>query len=877
MPLKRKKSKIVDLSPKNNLERESVLDLRQKKKEKFKNHLVKRTVPVSNKDERERKIVEFFQDKDKVQEERRALFDFSKGVSSVKKARADKSASVFSAPKASNSAGLQKNFDEAGIVDLKSFKDKKYESARKTAIDLKKKNHPVKKNLKPWIQIPKSVRSNQIKREYSKPIDGEPDWKFPVKSKEELLFEAQNEEPIRVEKKKKEPRTQYLINLREEILTPRLKKIFSTSLSLALIIIILPIAIIGAKVLLNFEKGESLSYSNEKVGVKEAQASIGDAEIGRIKKYDEVTDETYVKIIEEFEKIEAIVNSKEFDNEVKTINQHEKVERVENFLDQAEENISKYEKFTSSQNEPSSLTIIQEATDLKKNLAESKNQLNEALYQIDNFNLDDISPAAVEKLRQLKEILPDMISRIADLESYISVIFEFFGLNEKKKYLVVFEDNKELTATGGAIVSYAVIEMQNGKAKNISPKQIYDLELLYREKIIPPKPLQKAIANWSIYDSNWWADFGTTSEKMVWFYEKTGGPPVDGVIAVNDDFLKDFLDFLGAVEISDAGGEKLVINGGNFYEFLNEESALKYKNEIEKKHQSVLPKLFEEIINRCGELDFSYWDRISQKMKVNILAKNILLNSFDQKIKGTLSFLGLNGSLYETRRDYLSVITSNINDIEEKIEIKEEIIHEAQVQIDGTILNTVTLKKRFLNPESMLENYDEPFTDWIRFYVPEGSQLVSQKGFANGNFEPLIDYEKLGYKEDISISQTRRNSHIDPETKMMIYEENGKTVFANWVHYSPQEEAEVQITYLLPFSLNLNKEEEEPVADLYSLFVQKQPGNNNVELQTKLSGLSDYAYVYHYPNELVLSRAGWEIKQNLLEDKFYAIVVKKED
>jgi len=235
--------------------------------------------------------------------------------------------------------------------------------------------------------------------------------------------------------------------------------------------------------------------------------------------------------------------------------------------------------------------------------------------------------------------------------------------------------------------------------------------------------------------------------------------------------------------------------------------------------------------------------------------------------------MGWSGEILNTTKDYLSVINTNISGLKTDGVIKQKIIHQAEIQEDGSIIDTVTIKRKHEGGHEIYDWSNATNCNWLRVYVPENSELISSSGFTREFVDPPLDYDKLGFKEDFQVKQMEESYQIDEDSTTRIYKEKGKTVFANWVYVSPGETVTVSFKYLLPFRVDLDNVRKP--ADSYSLLVQKQSGSENVELESQLTGLEGCEYIYSHPSNLNINQGGWSISEHLATDKFFALVLKK--
>src|SRR3989344_7519944 len=129
---------------------------------------------------------------------------------------------------------------------------------------------------------------------------------------------------------------------------------------------------------------------------------------------------------------------------------------------------------------------------------------NQALEKID---LDDIPEEKRDVFLAVRQNLPTLIGLMQKFEHNEALLEELLGGNGPRKYLFLFQNNHELRATGGFIGSYALLDINDGVVRRFFVDGIFNPDGQLKEKIVPPKPIQKISASWSLHDSNWFPDF----------------------------------------------------------------------------------------------------------------------------------------------------------------------------------------------------------------------------------------------------------------------------------------------------------------------------------------------------------------------------------
>jgi hypothetical protein len=189
--------------------------------------------------------------------------------------------------------------------------------------------------------------------------------------------------------------------------------------------------------------------------------------------------------------------------------------------------------------------------------------LNNQLEQINVSNLPDQYQENFAFLKRktadLKEILNEFNVLTGDLQKVI-------GKGSNKRYLFVFQNNTEMRASGGFIGSYALVDFENGKLKKIETPGggSYDTAGGMRRLVQAPEPLWLISPLWHFWDANWWPDWPTTAKKLEWFYEKSDGPTVDGVISFTPTVIEKMLKAIGPIDMTEEYG--VIIDSENFWE-----------------------------------------------------------------------------------------------------------------------------------------------------------------------------------------------------------------------------------------------------------------------------------------------------------------------
>ncbi len=470
----------------------------------------------------------------------------------------------------------------------------------------------------------------------------------------------------------------------------------------------------------------------------------------------------------------------------------------------------------------------------KKDLDEVRGSLDLAQKNLNQVKTADLPLDKRGSVINLKNKLAIIIMAVDSFSDNSYIVADLLGANGPRKYLFLFQNNQEMRATGGFIGSYGVLSIDSrGQIKNFFVDGIFNPDGQLTEKIVPPKPIQKISTAWSMHDSNWFPDFPLSAKKAMLFYEKTGGATVDGIIAITPTVMQKLLTITGPIVMENYD---IVLTADNFVQNIQYEVEEDYDKE-ENKPKKILSDLAPIVLNKIFSSDNS--KTIAKTMEVlneSLTEKQILFYSSNDDLQKIISKLGWSGEILQTQKDYLSVVNTNINGYKTDGVVNEKINQQINILPDGSIVDTVTITRIHNGGNKEYDWWNKVNADYMRVYVPKGSKLLEVEGQTKEVDKSPVDYNALNFKRDIDVEREEKSIKIDADSGTRIYDEFGKTVFANWVYVSPQEKVVVKYKYLLPFKISFSKDNP---ASTYSVLAQKQSGSFG----------SDYSLQITYPKK----------------------------
>jgi len=467
--------------------------------------------------------------------------------------------------------------------------------------------------------------------------------------------------------------------------------------------------------------------------------------------------------------------------------------------------ISQKNLFSSLKGDPYSSKKLFASLDLlKKKLDLLSQNLNSFLLFSDDFHFSEFK----------KDYLSFQL-KIEEAKDLISFLEKFLGKEEPKTYVLLFQNNAELRASGGFLGSFLVFSLNRARLTDFKVYDIYDPDGQIKEKYIPPKPLWLTTPVWKTRDANWFFDFPTSAKKIIFFLEKSGYfKKIDGVIAINTFPVKDFLEIIGPIELEEY---QKTIDASNFFEVLEYEVEYgkdKRKGEPKRILKVLLPKIYEKLF----ELDQKETQKFIRLFKENLEKKEIQLffkDPFSQKI---VEKYQLGGKIIQepSFSDYLAIVFSNIAGGKTDLLIKRKAKLLTKIKKDGSLENTLIISQSYPKPSK-----DYPFYRWInksylRIYLPKEASLEEISGYKIRKTYPLVDYSLPQYLVDPDLEKIEMSSQILPFEGVDLFFENGKKVIGFWVFTKKGKSSEVVLKYKVFKKINSPKN--------WQLLYQKQSG-----------------------------------------------------
>lgn len=477
---------------------------------------------------------------------------------------------------------------------------------------------------------------------------------------------------------------------------------------------------------------------------------------------------------------------------------------------------------------------------------------SQLLAEVDEASLPAEKKAEFLDLKKQLPLVEDLLGKGVD---YGDFLLEVLGQGEAKKYLILFQNNTELRATGGFPGSYALIGFNHGLLREFAVDDTYNIDGQAKTSIIPPKELQHITQTWGMRDASWFVNFPNSARKVMQMYtENDGGPAVDGVLTITPSVISRILEVTGPVELPEY---KMTLDHHNFLAEIQEE--VEYgENRVQPK--KVLVDFTPRFIEKLSQQDKEQWFKIVKILLEAVEQKHILAYFKDPDLQKVASDNGLTGEIKKTDQDYLMVNHTNVKGAKTDAVIDNSYKLHSAVATDGTVGHTLTITRTHTGGQSSYGFYNRTSYDYLRILVPKGSVLTSVEGQAQANFSPLVDYSR---RSDFAADEDLKDyeNGFKPILKGVKEGEEGeKTVWGLWLFLKPGETRSVTLTYQTPVQ----------ASGEYLLTIQKQPGTSQDKLDFSFAVPEGKTLIFQHP-ELTLSGQNAGLKTKLEKDLVFGM------
>jgi len=447
---------------------------------------------------------------------------------------------------------------------------------------------------------------------------------------------------------------------------------------------------------------------------------------------------------------------------------------------------------------------------------ESKiSNINDSINKIEASRYPD-SIKGIEvnaKINQAQDLVSQVYQYVKNSKPLLTKVSWLLGKDSPRNYLMIFQNDGELRASGGFWTAYSTLTVKNGKVTPGNASNIYDLDDKINSRVPSPRLLKSYHINvpyLNLRDSNLSPDFPTNAKIFLDQYTKVMGSKnkFDAVVAIDTEILVDMVRILGKLDTRvgtfTANPDKRCSGCPSIIYDLQWMSG-RPRNYIEPNRKDFMNPLMSALLANVMGSEKSKMAPLIQTLFENINEKHVMIYFPDEEMQNIGNLANITGKIIDVdpTTDYLHLNDTNFASAKSNIFITQKINHDINIH-NGVATHKISVT--YTNPapgsNCNLEKGDlclnaSVYRDLFRFYTPLGSKLVKMTG---------------------------------SEVETVQYDELNKQVFegfyGNKFGLNPQSNIKTSIEYTSGAKIGKN----------YLLSLQKQPGTKPVEYQITING-----------------------------------------
>jgi nucleoside-diphosphate-sugar epimerase len=409
-------------------------------------------------------------------------------------------------------------------------------------------------------------------------------------------------------------------------------------------------------------------------------------------------------------------------------------------------------------------TYLEELESNSYKIQDSAYKVELAFGIIDKVETSQFPKFTQEKILDLKDLSEQLYSTLEPLSEVSSFLPDLLGVDERKRYLVLLQNEGEIRSTGGWISSYAILGLEGGQIRELYVDDIYNADgmLSVQGKKFPaPRSMQEALSleNWSFSLVNWDPDLTNTMYSAEQFVAEMGkGDDIDGLITIDISLLQKLLDEWGGLEVA---GETEIVTSSNLYSKIFEMHTSFTPGSSRK--STFLSNLADGAIKKILSSDISGYATIGEVVQESLDEKHLQMTFKNSDAFNYMDSHNWAGSLDVEYEGAPIAVDWNWGANKANLYIKKN--HNLAITVKDE--NQLTFKYSLsIQNDSKKDNYPEgEYVNYLRIYLPLDAQILSIKGLEENEYD--------------------------------IYEENSLKVVGGWFNIPIQEVETFEISYKL--------------------------------------------------------------------------------
>ncbi|MDP3799985.1 MAG: DUF4012 domain-containing protein [bacterium] len=432
-----------------------------------------------------------------------------------------------------------------------------------------------------------------------------------------------------------------------------------------------------------------------------------------------------------------------------------------------------------------------------------------------NNNFSIIETESLAKVKNALNTLSvnnkNLIRLSSGFSNYLSIV-SFWNqvLVPDKNYLIVVLNSDRSWPGGGEPKNYVVVSTSKEGLETVSSGKFSELDAAFDLKVVPPDPIKVASTSWLPSQSFWFMDFKESAKTITNFFENTSGKRIDGVVAVNENFLKN----------------------------------LSFKESLTLDTSS--PSWFYGFYEAFGRKPAGRWVSLANILNSGLSSHDVQFYFKDTSLEKFVEGSGWSTKVAsENSKDVLGVSWASIKGGSLNLELAE---YRTQIFQDGSIVVKLNLMVR--------QNTGDESLNYLKVYLPKGAQVLKAEGFSAKEKIPEFSYAVKGFSSDKRISNFTGSKAGDIDT----FDESGNGVIGGWINLKRNERNTINLEYISAIKISRTEGKGD-----YALKVIRPSQKDNIPFRYVITPQEGVIIESLEPNGFVSQNLG-EYQGNISQD-----------
>jgi len=412
----------------------------------------------------------------------------------------------------------------------------------------------------------------------------------------------------------------------------------------------------------------------------------------------------------------------------------------------------------------------------------------------------------------------------AQIKQTFTILPTLLGSESPADYLIVFQNEKEMRASGGLLTAYGNLTVDKGEFNDdVTATDMWALEgyvsytlgkdvgyrNIYGQRMLMERGCGSAYLR--AQDSGIYPDLYVVMDTfkdyydMARRYDPVTYPEYDNIIILNTFLASDIVSVIEPIEMPEYGK---VITGENLAKEITFQTLASGKDPNTRK--SFIGDLATAVQEKLKAMPAEDLPKLVKAMIRSIQAKNLAIYSLNSQVQAYLDEFGLSARVEKNfGGDYLNLSEAQVCSLKSNFYIYDEVTQNIHINGDNTIskeVNVHWVNEKVYDPaEESLYSASSNFRyrAWIRFFAPVGTTFTGSDGYERSNYL----YIPNDYYDEVMDKETYDN---------VIYLSHYRASAED-----PIKTQDLNVAWTLPSNLNYDANTG------YRLLIQKHPGKKD--------------------------------------------------